>query len=461
MTRLILVALALALSSVPAGAQQPPPPHGTPRDFVLPQKETLQLDNGLAITFIDYGAVPKVTILAALRTGNIDEGRSTWLADVAAEMLKEGTTSRGASEIARAAASMGGGLAVSAGAEQTTVAISVLSEHAPEAARLLAEVLRHPRLPASELPRIIANFERSLSVAQAEPDAIAGAALAGLVYGDHPFGRAWPQPGQLAGYSIEDVRGFYAGNFGARRTHVYVAGRFDRGALEQALRTAFGDWPAGPQPSELPPTAANELQLRFIARPGAPQSSLRLALPAPGPADAEWFPFSVMNSLLGGTFMSRITSNIREDKGYTYSPRSVIGVRRGSALWTQQADVTTEHTAAALVEIYHEIERLRREPPPDDELDRIKNYSAGLFVIRNSSPDGVLGQLAFMDLHGLPADYLSQWVANVYRVTAGQVSAAARRWIEPRRMTVVVVGDLPKVEASVGALPELASAPSR
>lgn len=461
MTRLVLLALTVALAGLPAAAQQPPPPHGTPRDFVLPQKQTLQLDNGLAITFIDYGAVPTVTILAALRTGNIDEGRSTWLADVTAEMLKEGTSSRGAAEIARAAASMGGGLVVSAGAEQTSVGISVLSEHAADAARLVAEVLRHPRLPEAELPRIIANFERSLSIAQAEPGAIAGAALAELVYGDHPFGRAWPQPGQLAGYSMEDVRGFYAANFGARRTHVYVAGRFDRRALEQALREVFGDWPAGPPPGELPPTAANELQLRFVGRPGAPQSSLRLALPVPGPTDADWFPFSVMNSLLGGTFMSRVTANIREDKGYTYSPYSVIGVRRGSALWTQQADVTTEHTAAALTEIYREIDRLQREPPPDEELDRIKNYSAGLFVIRNSSPNGVLGQLAFMDLHGLPADYLSQWVANVYRVTPAQVSAAARRWIEPRRMTVIVVGDLAKVETEVRALPELAGAHDR
>lgn len=461
MTRWTVLALTLVLAGLPAAAQQAPPPHGTPRDFVLPQRETLQLDNGLAITFIDYGVVPQVTILAAVRTGNIDEGDETWLADVTAEMLKEGTASRSAAEIARAAASMGGGLAVGAGAEQSTVGISVLSEHATAAARLVADVLRQPRLPPEELPRIIANFERSLSVAQTEPGAIASAALAELVFGDHPFGRAWPRPGQLASYSIDAVRDFYTANFGARRTHVYVAGRYDRAALEQALRDAFDDWPAGPPPSDRPPTASSELQIRFVARPDAPQSSLRLAVRAPGPAAADWFPFSVMNSLLGGTFLSRITANIREDKGYTYSPGSAIGVRRGSALWTQQADVATEHTAAALTEIYREIDLLRREPPPVEELDRIKNYSAGLFVIRNASPNGVLGQLAFMDLHGLPAEYLSQWVANVYRVTPDEVSAAAQRWIEPRRMTVVVVGDLPKVEESVRALPQVQGAAVR
>lgn len=450
--------LTLALLALPAAAIESPPPHGTPRDFVLPARDTLQLGNGLSVTFIDYGAVPMVTILAAVRTGNIDEGRQTWLADVTGELLKEGTTRRSAEDIAFASASMGGGLSVSTGAEQTSVGLTVLSEHAAEAARLVAEVLRHPLLPESELPRIIANFERDLSVQRAQPAAIAGAALAEMVYGDHPFGRAWPQPGQLAGYTIGNARDFYAANFGAQRTHVYVAGRYDRASLEAALREALGDWRPGLPPTSLPPTASRQLQLRLVARPDAPQSSLRLAVPVPGPADDNWFPVSVMNGLLGGTFMSRITSNIREDKGYTYSPFSSISVRRGSALWAQQADVSTEHTADSLVEIYREIDRLQNDPPPADELDRIKNYSAGLFVIRNSSPTGVLGQLAFMDLHGLPEDYLSTWVARVHAVTPAQVSEAARKWIVPSRMTVVVVGDLPKVEAEVRALPQLQGA---
>jgi len=461
MIRATLPALALALASTAVTAVETPPPHGVPRDFALPQHETLRFGNGLTVTFIDYGSVPMVTILAAVRTGNIDEGRSTWLSDVTTELLKEGTTSRTATDIALAAAGMGGDLAVNTGAELTSVGISVLSEHAADAARLVADVLRHPRLPESEMPRIVANFERSLSIERAEPGAIAAAALAELVYGDHPFGRAWPRPGQLAAYSIADVRNFYGANFGARRTHLYVAGRYDRALLEAALHDIFDDWAAGPAPAELPPTAADSLQLRLVSRPGAPQSSLRLALPVPGPSDADWFPVSVMNSLLGGTFLSRITANIREDKGYTYSPSSSIGVRRGSALWVEQADVTTEHTVDSLTEIFREIARLQREPPPAAELDRVKNYSAGLFVIRNSSPNGLLGQLAFMDLQGLPADYLSHWVANVYRVTPDEVSDAARKWIDPQRMTVVVVGDLPRVEAGVRALPELAAAPIR
>jgi predicted Zn-dependent peptidase len=453
-----LAALLLALAAAAAGAREQPPVPGEPRDFRLPSRETLELDNGLSLTFIDYGTVPKVTVLAVVRTGNIDDGESTWLADVTAEMMKEGTATRSAPAIAEAAAGMGGSLNVGAGAEQATVGISVLSEHGAEAVELVADVLRNPAFPASELPRVIANFERSLAVARSDPQSLAGEALARLVYGNHPFGRAFPQPGQLAGYGIDAVRNFHARNFGARRTHVYVAGRYDRAALEAALRRSFGDWREGAPPSVLPAAPAESLQLALIDTPGAPQSSIRIAVPVPHPAHALYFPTTIMNSLLGGAFGSRITANIREDKGYSYSPDSSIGARRGTALWVLSAEVTTEHTADALTEIYKEIDRLQREPPPAAELDAIKAYRSGLFVISNSSPNGVLGQLAFMDLHGLPPEFLARWVASVHAVTPAEVSEMTARFLVPSRMTVVVAGDLAKVAAGVRALPQLSGA---
>jgi zinc protease len=458
MKRFIAMTLALlAFTAVAEGRELPPAP-GQPRDFNLPARDTVQLANGLSLTFVDYGTVPKVTVLAVVRTGNIDEGESTWLADVAVEMLKEGTATRTAADIAKSAAGMGGSLSVGAGAEQTSVAISVLSEHAADAAELVADVLRNPRFPESELPRVLANFERSLVVARSEPDSIAGEALAKLVYGDHPFGHVLPAPGQLATYDIASVRGFYERNFGARRTHVYVAGRYDRKVLEDALKRAFGDWREGPPPSDIPPKASDTLQLQLIDRPDAPQSSLRIAVPVPHPATPLYFPTTLTNSLLGGTFSSRITTNLREDKGYSYSPDSSISARRGNALWVMSAEITAEHTADALTEIFREIDRLQQEPPAAAELDAIKRYRAGLFVIGNSSPNGVLGQLAFLNLHGLPPEFLLHWVANMYAVTPQQVTDIARQYILPSRMTIVIVGDLKKIGDSVRALPQLQGA---
>jgi predicted Zn-dependent peptidase len=458
MKRILATLLCLVAITAHAEERETPPAPGEPRDFSLPAKETLRLDNGLAVTFIDYGSVPKLTVFAIVRTGNIDEGESTWLADVAVEMLKEGTVTRSAASIAETAAGMGGTLSVGAGAEQTSIGISVLSEHAVTAVELVADVLRNPRFPESELPRVIANLERSVAVARSDPSSQAGEALARLVYGDHPFGRTLPRDGQLAGYGMDDLRDFYQRNFGALRTHVYVAGRYDRATLEAALRRAFGDWTAGPPPSVLPPMPSETLQLQLIDVPGAQQSSVRIAVPVPHPAHALYFPTTLMNSLLGGTFGSRITTNIREDKGYSYSPDSSISARRGSALWVLSAEVTSEHTAAALTEIFREIERLQKEAPPGPELDSVKAYRSGLFVIANSSPNGVLGQLAFMNLHGLPDSFLTQWVASVHAVTPAEVSDMAARFVRAERMTVVVAGDLAKIGDGVRALPQFEKA---
>jgi predicted Zn-dependent peptidase len=183
-----------------------------------------------------------------------------------------------------------------------------------------------------------------------------------------------------------------------------------------------------------------------------------MAVAIPDPAAPLYFPTTLTNSLLGGTFTSRITTNLREDKGYSYSPGSSISARRGDALWIMAAEITAQHTAAGLTEIFREIERLQREPPATEELDAIKRYRAGLFVIGNSSPDGVLGQLAFMDLHGLPPEFLTHWVANVYAVTPQQVTNIAQRYIVPARMTIVIVGDLKGIGESVRALPQLQGA---
>jgi predicted Zn-dependent peptidase len=204
----------------------------------------------------------------------------------------------------------------------------------------------------------------------------------------------------------------------------------------------------------LPARAAETLQLALVDSPGAPQSSVRIAVPVPDPSHALYFPTTLMNSLLGGTFGSRITTNIREDKGYSYSPDSSISARRGGALWIMSAEVTAEHTAAAITEIFREIERLQGEVPGDAELDPVKNYRSGIFVISNSSPNGILGQLAFMNLHGLPDDFLTHWIANIHAVTPAQVSEMARQFIRPERMTVVVAGDLASIGDSVRKLPQ-------
>ena len=151
------------------------------------------------------------------------------------------------------------------------------------------------------------------------------------------------------------------------------------------------------------------------------------------------------NTLLGGFFSSRITTNIREDKGYTYSPYSQITAHRGDAYWAENADVSTDVTAPALKEILFEIDRLRSAPPSKEELEGVQSYIAGVFVLQNSSRAGIINRLEFLERHGLPDDYLRRYVERVHAVTPEEVQAMARKYIRDEA-TIVVVGDRKKIE---------------
>lgn len=167
------------------------------------------------------------------------------------------------------------------------------------------------------------------------------------------------------------------------------------------------------------------------------------------PKDKDVVALQVTNSLLGGSFGSRITSNIRESKGYTYSPFSTIQNWKGVSVWYEQADITSEHTGDALQEISNEIKKLQTEAPPKEELEGIQRYMAGTFVLQNSNPGGIINQLNFLDTHGLDDSYLTNRVKNIYAVTPEKVSEITRDYFKYEDMTVVMVGDKKLLEKQI------------
>jgi len=462
--RRFVIAAACAGALCAAGgapAREFAPPLGQPHPFVLPAKHEFALPNGLQVTLVPFGAVPKVTILIELRTGNVADGDKSGLADIVAGLLKEGAGPRDAAAIASAAADMGGALEVSAGPDQFSVSLDVLAERAGEALALAADVLRRPRLPAQELPRLKTDLTRQTAIARSQPQAIAGEAFAHLVWDDSVYGRTLPTDAQIAAIGIDDVQRFVATEFGAARAHVYVAGKFDGAAIEAAVRAAFGDWAAGPAPRHDVPRGSRARVVRLIDRPGATQSTILLGLPVPTPATPGFMRLSLANALLGGSLLSRLDQNLREDKGYTYGAASHITPYQGVATWSLATDVNGPQTAAALGEIFKELERLRSEPATAQELKLIQNYRAGTFVLGASGRAGLLAQLAFLDQQGLGDDWLTHFVEHVYAVTPAEVRAAAAEALDPQAMTLVVVGDLAQIKPGVLALEALHGAEFR
>jgi zinc protease len=443
---------ALLASASPAlGQQQMPPAPGTPRDFTLPPARVVTLPNGLGVSFVQYGSVPKATVALVVQTGSADEGANqVWLSALTGDLLTEGTTTRTAEQIAREAASMGGSVFVSAGANQTTVGGEVLSEFSGDIAALIADLARNPAFPSASLERRKTDRIRNLSIARSQPQALAQERFRAVLYPNHPFGRLYPTTEMLQGYTVDDVRSFHGRNFGAARAHLYVVGRFDEAATEAAVRGAFSDWAPGTPAAHSGPSANSRREVHLVERPGAVQSTIYMGLPVIDPSHPDYVALQVTNALLGGSFASRITANIREQKGYTYSPFSTISARYRDAFWAEVADVTTNVTGAALTEIFGEIARLQAEPPSQDELRGIQNYMAGTFVLQNSSRNGIINQLAQVELHGLGPQHLDTFVRRVYAVTPAEVQRITRTYLDADRMAIVIVGDreavLPQIE---------------
>ena len=458
--RAVLAASMLIGAPAMAAAQvNEHPPIGEPAPFSLPETSTVTLDNGLEVTFIPYGLAPTVRVSVVVRAGNIDDGADTYIADLTANMMEEGSNGRSAEEIATDIASMGGSVGVGVGWHTTSFASTVLSQYGADAVSLLGDVVRRPDFSADQFDRVRQNMVRDTSVSRAQPGPIAGEAYRELLFGDaHPYGNSLPTEDQIREYELSDVQDFYAGHYGAGRTRIYIAGRFDQAAMDAAVRDAFGDWDRGPEDHYEGAAPNGGPVVRLIDRPDAPQSTLRVGFPAIAADHEDARALSVMNALLGGSFTSRLTRNLREDKGYTYSPGSGVTWGMGGGFWTFNADVNTDVTGAALMETFGEISRLQAETPPADEADGIRTWMAGIFVLQNASAGGVIGQLIFRDTYGLPDDYFDTYVPSVMAVSNEDISRVASTYLDLDQLVLVVVGDMAVVEDQVRALPELANA---
>jgi len=448
---LIIFSLVFAFSVVDTNAQkETPPPGGTPKDFKLPEKQVNTLTNGLRSTLVHYGALPKVDVQLIIKTGNVHEGENeVWLGDLTGLLMKEGTTTMNFKTISKKVAGMGGEVNINTGMDNVTISGSVLSEFAPELIKVIGDIVINPAFPASELERLKSDLKRQLTVQKSVPQSQAQERFFQIIYKDHPYGRYFPTEAMLNSYTLEMVKGFYTKNFGAKRSVVYVVGKFDDKAVAQAIDETFGKWVAGPEVSYPAATQIRTNEIAVIDRKDAPQTTVMLGLPTIIPKDKDAVALQVTNSLLGGSFSSRITSNLREDKGYTYSPFSTIQNRKGVSIWYEQADVTSKDTGNSLQEIAKEIRKLQNEAPPKAELEGIQRYMAGTFVLQNSNSGGIVNQLNFLDLHGLDDSYLTDRVKNIYAVTPEKVSQMTKDHFKYEDMTLVLVGDKKLLEKQI------------
>src|SRR5262245_37254139 len=461
--RIRFTAIAVILAASILSAQQPdrshPPEPGLPPALHLPLVQKRQLSNGVPVWIVELHKVPVVQVNLVVLSGTAaDPAGKFGIASLAAAMLEEGAGSKSALELADAVDYLGADLGTAAATDSLSVRLHVPVARLADALPLMADVALRPTFPKEELER--QRQERLTNIIQArdEPATIASIGYSRVLYGrGHRYGTpGYGTAETLKAFTVDDLRGFYASAFRPGNAALIAVGDVTPDTLVPMLESSFGTWKApataAAAAEKLPPVeqpGAREVIL--IDKPGAPQTQIRIGWIGVARSTPDYFPLIVTNTILGGSFGSRLNMNLREKHGYTYGASSSFDMRASAGPFNAGAGVQTDKTGEALKEFFNELEGMLK-PIPADELNRAKNYIALRFPAGFEATGDVSRRLEDALVYKLPDDYFSKYVQNIQAVTAADVQRVAQKYIQPGRFAVLVVGDRQKIESQIRPL---------
>jgi zinc protease len=420
-----------------------PPPALPERAVEFPPFHESVLPNGLRLIVVEHGAQPVVNLSLYIESGAAAEpAEQAGLAGMVADLLTQGTPTRTAQEIAETIEGVGGRMNASAGNDWMTVSSTVLTEHMPLAFDLLSEVVLGPTFPENELAIARRRTLSGLQAALGQPGTIAQRRFMEEIYGVHPYGTA-PIPGTVQGLTRDDLVAFHRTHFSPRNALLVVSGAVNVAEVEAAARTHFGGW-EGPTvaPRALPDVPQREqTTIYLVHRPGSVQSNIWIGHAGIGPDHPDFFALQVMNKILGQGADARLFQILREEKGWTYGAYSRLTRPRDIGIFAANAEVRTEVTDSAVVEMLHQLRRLSDEAIPSAEFEAAVSFLAGSFPLRIETAGQVASQVAQVRLLGQPVDELVRYRERIRAVTPADVRRVARDHVRPDRAAIVVVGD--------------------
>lgn len=418
----------------------------------IPPARRERLSNGLAVLIVEKHALPVVDLRVVVRTGAAaDTPAEAGRASLTAEMIDEGTERYDALGLAEAIDALGASLKTGVSWDATTLALHVLSPRLAPALDLMAEVLLRPTFPAAELERVRKERLADLLQQQDEPRSLAARAFAEELYGDlHPYGTS-PSgtEASIGRFERDALVGFYRTHYHPANAFLVVVGDVDPSSLLPQLESAFGGWaPAPVVAPALPPLppVPEAARIRVVDKPGAPQSEIRVGQVGPARSTPDYFALVLMNTILGGSFTSRLNMALREERGYTYGAGSRFDFRLGPGPFLAASAVHTDVTDDAVSVFLEEIRRIRDERVLEGELERARNFLALGMPRTLETTEEIARRLAEIELFALGDDYLERWTERIRVVDASDVERVARRYLDPDRASVVVVGDRARVE---------------
>jgi zinc protease len=432
------------------------PQPGPPRPYHFPHVTRKTLGNGLEVLVAENHAAPLAAVRALVRSGaDHDTAEVAGLASLTTDLLDEGAGNRNGVQLAEALGLLGASLGSGADWDASYISIDVLSRNTDAALELFADVVRRPTLPADALERVRSERLTDLLQQRDEPAAIAAKRFSGLIYGTGAYGNSISgNPESVARITLDDVRAFYGRHFLANNTAIIIAGDVETRHIIETIEKLFGDWPRGEEPPRpvVAPQQFDACRIYLIDRPAAVQSEIRIGHVGVARSTSDYFALSVMNSLLGGVFNSRINMNLRERHGYTYGARSTFAFRRQPGPFVVSAPVRNEVTRESVEEVFAELRRIRTGDVEDRELEDTKNYLTGVFPATVQCSGDIASRLLDMELYDLPDNYFDHYRDNIERVGKGDIAAVAQKYIEPDRAVIVIVGNAKQIREPLGTL---------
>ena len=451
---------ALVIAGAPLAAQAPdrskPPELGPTPQLKLAAIQRFTLANGLPVVLLEKHEVPLAQLNLMVQGGAVmDPAGKSGLAAMTAAMLDEGAGSRSALQLADAIEFLGARL--STGAGQHT---SLIQLHAPvgkldSALRLMADVVLRPSFSGEELERQRKERLTTLNQWRDQPRSIASVIFSQTLFGStHPYGlQTVGDPKSVASFTTADLRSFYQLWFRPANSTLIVVGDVSVATIKPKLEAALGSWTGAASAKPALPAAKQVAarQVYLVDKPGAAQSEIRIGRIGVPRLTEDYFPLIVMNTILGGSFTSRLNQNLREEHGYTYGAGSAFDFRPTPGPFVASAAVQTDVTDKALAEFMKEL-RAINDSVSDAEVTRGKNYLALGFPAEFQSASAIALQLGDLVTYGLPDEYLNNYIGRVMQVTKADVLRVARKYIDPAKIAIIIVGDRSKIETGVRAL---------
>lgn len=422
----------------------------------LPAVAERTLDNGLRVLAVRKPGVPlfetrMVTPVARAKDSG-DGARQRMLS----EAILSGTETRSDQDIANELQRAGGSLYCSLDADELGVFGSALASALPSYLELLGDIVTGATYPNGEVALHRARVQQEIAIVSGQPGVIAEGAYRKRLYGGHPYAQYLPAPESVEKVTPAVLRKLHQERVQPRGSTLIIVGDVKPDRALDAVEKALGGWVDGGNAGQLPaPGVPEPGPITLVDRPGSVQTTIRVGGPAIPRNDPDYAALSVANTIFGGYFSSRLVANIREDKGYTYSPSSGISQHLAASHLTIGADVATDVTAAALMEIRYELARMGATLVKPDELSSAKRYLQGTMAIATQTQGGLASYLAALASWGLGVEYLRDQPARIEEVTAEQVRDVAARYLAPRRLVTVAVGDAEKVRPALEVLDEV------